>query len=100
MVLVGVVLVGVVLTTGAAGALGTSDDELAGSAELAGGVEPAGAEVLAGGLELFVFTVPAVPPARERAGVGRFARVGAGRLATGGASRLPAEIGSEERPMC
>jgi len=94
------VFVGVVLTTGAAGALGTSDDELSGSAELAGGVEPAGAEVLAGGMELLAFAVPAVPPARDRAGAGRLPRVGAGRVGTGGASRLPAEIGSEERPMC
>ncbi len=83
---------GVAVTAGVAGTLDTTSGALTGGAELRGGDEPAGAETPAGDVDLLAGLVPARPPAPGR--------VCSGRVVTGGASRLPAETGSEERPMC
>jgi hypothetical protein len=78
----------------ATGALGATGGELAGAGVLAVGVEPVGVGTLVGGVGLLVGVVVVVVRPLVSG------RVCAGRVATAGASRLPAEIGSEERPMC
>jgi len=84
---VGEVWVRVAVTMGAAGARGVTGSEPSGEGVVAGGAEPVMVEPAGGAAECLV----------------RLAvcdRVCVGRVATAGASRLPAEIGSEARPMC
>jgi len=75
-----------------AGALGAKGGELTGAGALAVGVEPVGAETLAGGVVLLTVVAVVRPLVPDR--------VCACRVATAGASLLPADIGSEDRPMC
>ncbi len=81
----------VAVTEGAAGARGVTGSEPSGEGVLAGGAEPVVVGPLAGGAERLTVVVVR-PPVSDRVFVGL--------VATAGASRLPAEIGSEERPMC
>jgi len=82
----------VAVTVGVGGALGTTGGALAGGVEVAAGTKPVAVGVLTAGAELLTVVVAARPPFPEC--------VWAGGVGTGGASRLPAETGSEERPMC
>lgn len=81
-----------VVTAGVAGALDTTGGALAGGVDVAAGTEPVAVDVLTAGAEPLTVVVADRPPFPDR--------LWAGDVGTGGASRLPAETGSEERPMC